>query len=268
VNVPIRRARLDGREASLAILSGSHAASGAVEQALDAARSEGCVLALLVSSVDLSNLDAAGGIPPGFVLLPASEAACYARMPVPWPKEPKWVEAGEPEEAVPGLRPARPADLDALAAIHDASIAPQRFRVLRDRPLWGRILRAPNAPRSASGRQSSRVLVIVKGSTAVAYAVLEETPAALVFKEHGAEAGNSDCLVDLFWVVLARARRAGLRKIEGWHLPPAVASQALYPVARRARTSPALLLRSLDPALDLPAFTDEDECRVGVLDLP
>ena len=227
------------------------------------ARSEGCVLALVVSAVE-----AAGALPAGFLLLPASETACFARMPVPWPKEPKWVEAGEPEEAVPGLRPARPADLDALAAIHDASTAGQRFRILRDRPIWDRLLRAPKARGSASGGRAARVDVIEKGSRAVAYAVLEETPAALLWKEHGAEAGKDDLLVDLFWVALARARRAGLPRLEGWNLPPALAARALYPVAKRARASPALLLRSLDPALDLPTFTDAGECGVGALDLP
>ncbi len=263
-----RRALLDGREVSLAILSGSDAPAGTVEQALNDARSEGCALALLILNVDLSNLDAAGGLSPGFILLPASEAACYARMPVPWPKEPKWVEAGESEEAVPALRPARRTDLDALAAIHDASTAGQRFRILRARPLWERILRAPKARGPASGGRAARVDVIQRGSTAVAYAVLEETPAALLWREHGAAPGESDRLVDLFWVALARARRAGLLRLEGWQFPPVVAAQGLYPVARRARASPALLLRSLDPALDLPTFTDEDECRVGALDLP
>ena len=258
-----RRALLDGREVSLAILSGSKAPPAGVEQALNDARSEGCALALVVST-----MAAAGALPAGFVLLPASETACYARMPVPWPKEPKWVEAGELEEAVPGLRPARPADLEGVAAIHDASTAAQRFRILRDRPIWDRLLRAPKARGSASGGRSARVEVIEKGSTAVAYAVLVETPAALVVKEHGAAAGESDRLVDLFWVALARARRAGLLRLEGWHFPPAVAAKGLYPVARRARASPALLLRSLDPALDLPTFTVEDECRVGALDLP
>ncbi len=99
-----------------------------------------------------------------------------------------------------------------------------------------------------------------------AYAILKESPGALLWREHGARNGAADLLRALFWSALAWARGRGLGRLEGWFLPPGITDSKLYPVARRARARPALMIRALDAALPPGDFVGEGECRVGQLD--
>lgn len=268
VGLRLLRGSLDGREVGLAAIDARAGPAGArvrgapyasLEDALDAARSGGSALALL-----LSDSQAGGPETPGFTALPASEAACRARLPVPWPKEPAWVEAGDPLASLQGLRPARYGDRAALAEIRLITTAPQRLKVLRDRPRWDRVL---GASRRSKASGPAGVFVLEREGRVAAYAVLEETPAALVWMEHGAMPGAGELLIDLFWAALSAARLWGLERLEGWFLPPRVAASGLYPVATRSRLGTSILIGALDPAVPVPGFSDEDECRLSPLDL-
>src|SRR5262249_54490670 len=107
-----------------------------VDTAVEEMRRRGHDLAVtLTSRVSLSRP------PRGFTSLPSSEAACRAALPVPWPKEPRWLAAEEdPLRSVPGLRAAEAGDLDDVASIHEEMIAGQRLRTDRGRDYWERIL--------------------------------------------------------------------------------------------------------------------------------
>jgi len=237
-------------------------AAALLEEALRRAGGEGAALALLVSEIGASWYEKRG-----FRTLPATEAACRARMPAPWPKEPQWVGAGDPFMAVPGLRPGRPDDLEALVAIHQTAISGQRFRMERDRAAWDYALLKSALAHRVRGDGEEQLLVIEEGGPVAAYAFLKQMPEALRWKEHGTRPGSEARSIDLFWCALALARRSGKERVEGWFLPPApAAGGAYYPIARRTRTLPAVMARALDTAIDLPRFTDEEECRVFELD--
>jgi hypothetical protein len=253
---PLRGA-LDGREVRVA---GVDAAPGeGLEPALRQARSEGYDLALLFASPTpaLRSL--------GFRPLPATEAACRARMPAPWPKEPSWVEAGDPLAVVPGLRPCVAPDGEALAAIHDAS-AGGRFRLLRGRSDWERILERLFSADGAGRRGEEPIWVIDTGRGAEAYVIVEGCSGNLRWREHGARPEAGRLLVDLFWAALARARRAGAERIEGWYLPPAVTETRLYPFSRRPRRDRLPLVLALHAGLVLPDLGREEDCRLPELD--
>jgi predicted N-acetyltransferase YhbS len=264
------RAALDGRELRAAGVGAlftpaeagdrGHAAR-LVESALERARAEGCALAIAVSETGPALYE-----PFGFKALPATEAACVVRMPAPWPKEPAWVEAGDPFAVVEGLRLGRLSDLDALVSIHDATTAGQRLRLLRDRSAWDQALlkMGPGPTLGKDGEDLFRV--VERAGRVVAYLFLEGSRRGLLWREHGALPEADDALVSLFWSALARARRDGLERIEGWFLPHAVTDGRLYPVARRARATPAVMALALNPVVDLPRFAREDECRFWSLD--
>jgi hypothetical protein len=99
-----------------------------------------------------------------------------------------------------------------------------------------------------------------------AYTVLRDSPGVVRWLEHGARPGGDRRVDDLFWAAIARARRRGMKRLEGWSLPGGPAGEALYPIARRARTNPIVMIRALSPALRLPRFEREDECRIPELD--
>src|SRR5260221_72632 len=102
---------------------------------------------------------------------------------------------------------------------------------------------------------------------ALALAASEGAGVALRWKEHGARPGSEARSLDLFWCALALARRSGKERVEGWFLPPAPeAGRAYYPIARRGRAVPSVIWRALDPAIELPRLTDEEECRGFELD--
>jgi hypothetical protein len=100
----------------------------------------------------------------------------------------------------------------------------------------------------------------------VAYAILKESSAALLWREHAALPGADGTLVDLFWSALAWARARGMARIQGWWLPSGIAAGKLYPVARRPRADSMVMLRALDPAMAPAPFAAEEECRLGALD--
>src|SRR5260221_2303827 len=237
-------------------------AAALLERALALAASEGAGVALLVSEIGAAWYEKRG-----FRALPATEAACRARMPAPWPKEPQWVGTGDPLIAVPGLRPGRPDDLEALVAIHQAAISGQRFRMERDRADWDYALLKSALAHKLRGDGEEQLLVIEEGGPIAAYALLKQMPEALRWKEHGARPGSEAPSLDLFWCALALARRSGKERVEGWFLPPAPeAGRAYYPIARRGRAVPAVIWRALDPATELPRLPDEEEGRVFELD--
>jgi hypothetical protein len=252
---------LDGRDVRVAGIGGPFPATAAAvdraRRALQAAR--GFDLALLFASSGAPSFEPLGLLP-----LPAAEAACRTRMPVPWPKEPAWVEGGDPFASVAGLRPFRPDDRPALSAIHEAS-ARGRFFLRRDAAGWDRVLAGagPGGPRAARGRQ---VWVIDAGGGAEAYVILDAGPEALRWREHGARPGAEARLVDFFWAALSAGRRAGARRLEGWHLPPAVTAASLYPVSRRARAEGLPMIGGLDPAIAIPVLRSEEDCPIGELD--
>ncbi len=264
------RAALGGRELRAAGVGalftpvetgGRGHAARLVESALERARADGCALALAVSETGTAPYE-----PLGFKALPATEAACVVRMPAPWPKEPAWVAARDPFAVVEGLRPGRLSDLDALVSIHDATIAGQRLRLLRDRAAWDQALLKIDPGRRLGKDGEDLFRVVERAGRVIAYLFLEGSPGSLRWREHGALPGADDALVALFWSALARARRDGTERIEGWFLPTAVTDGPLYPVARRARATPAVMALALDPALKLPRFAREDECRFWDLD--
>jgi hypothetical protein len=260
------RADLDGETIRVAGLAWPATPGGAQDgappedaaAALQAARRDGFRLALTVRD----DADPRWG-PAGFRALPAAEAACKTRLPAAWPREPDWIGAGDPEGALPGLRAAEGGDVAALVALREAGTGGQRFRVRRDAAGWRRILGAGGV---ATGERQVRVLD--DGGGPSAYVVLQTAAGRLLWLEHGAGAGGGERLVDLFWYALALARRDGLPRLEGWCLPPAIEERRLYPVARRRRVAPVVLLAALDAALELPSFRSEAECRISPLDRP
>ena len=256
----LRIARLDG---ALSPADGGDAARAEdlVATAIEEARATGHTLALALSaqSGQTMALD-------GFKALPCSEAACRTVLPVPWPKEPAWLRAGDdPLRCVPGLRPARPDDLDEVAAIHAEAIAGQRLRVDRDRSVWDRLLAGRERPRITEDGDAP-FWVIERGGRVDAYVVLGGGRPTARWREHGARRGAENPLADLFWSVLAWARGARLARIEGWCMPDTLTVQPLYPTSDRSRKGNVPMLRSLDPQTALPDFRREDECRLGEID--
>jgi hypothetical protein len=250
---------LDGRPLRIALLDPARQPGPAV---LDQARVAGCALALVVADEGRAAWERLG-----FRSLPATETACRARMPVPWPREPAWLaRGGDPSREIPGLRPFRPADLPSLAEMHAAAQATQRLRIERDATAWERILGELHDRRPAGAGADEPIWVIGKDAAPDAYVVLEAVPPALRWREHGARAGHEERLVDLFWAALARARLRGMKRVEGWSLPDALTSTKIYPTSRRRRRTPAVMALALDPALQLPQFSGEEECRVWELD--
>lgn len=232
-----------------------------LEAVLGIASRERAALALVVSEIGPAPYETHG-----FRALPATEAACRARMPAPWPKEPSWVDAGDPFAEVPGLRPGAPGDLEVLIAIHQEAISGQRFRLDRERAAWGCALSriVPGHRPQEDGEE--QLLVIEERGQVTAYALFRRMPKALRWLEHGARPGSEARLIDLFWCALARARRDGVKRLEGWFLPPAPPGGAFYPIARRTRELSLVMGRVLDPAFELPRFKSEAECRVFELD--
>jgi hypothetical protein len=233
-----------------------------VEAALARARDSGHDLALLMSEI--------GGdyyARLGFTALPAQEAACLAFLPVPWPKEPAWVADGDPMAQVEGLRPYAEDDRDAVIALREAAVAGQRFHLRRDRPAWDQALFKATLGQGLRTDGPVRIRVVERRGAVRAYVVLKEARAGLLWREHGAGAGDESCLVDLFWSSLAHARRRNLGRIDAWQLPEAIAEGRLYPVARRPLRDPVLMTRALDPSRPVPAFAAPEECRISWLDL-
>ncbi len=250
---------LDGRPVRIALLVAARVPEAAV---LDRARAAGCALALVVAEEGRTSWERLG-----FRVLPATESACRARMPVPWPREPGWLaRGGDPLREVPGLRAFRPADLPSLVEMHAAAQATQRLRIERDRAAWEAILEGLHERRAASAGADDPIWIIEQETAVAAYAVLEAVPPVLRWREHGARAGHEEWLLDLFWAALARARLRGLKRIEGWSLPPALTATPIYPTSHRRRAVPAVMVRSLDPGLGPPAFGGEEECRICELD--
>lgn len=227
-------------------------ASELLERALEGVRSEGYGLALLFSEIGEEFYAARG-----FKRLPASEVACKTTLPAPWPHEPAWVRGPDLVRSLPGLRPFRDEDLEALIEIHDGEDAGRRFRIERDRSAWEQILLKMGP---------GLFWVVEEKGRVAAYALLEENPGTLRWREHGARPEASDRLADLFWCALARARVRGLPRLEAWFLPVEVTGRPLYPVARRRRDDPVAMVRPLDPALSIPAFENEEECLLWELD--
>jgi len=255
---------LDGRRVRIARLGwpliitdvvGEDTARELVDMAVEEARRRGHDLAVtLTSRVSISRP------PHGFESLPSSEAACRTVLPVPWPKEPRWLAAGEdPLRSVPGLRAAQAGDLDDVASIHQLMVSGQRLRIDRGRPDWERIL-------VARRNVQAPFWVIEREGRVDAYVLLEPEPPTLRWREHGARRGAEGLLTDLFWSALAWARGAQLQRIEGWCLPEILTVQPLYPTSDRARKSGIAVLRGLDDTVPPPAFAREDECRLWELD--
>lgn len=232
-----------------------------VRRSLEQARAAGHDLALLMSEIDETYYRRLG-----FQTLPASEAACRTILPVPWPHEPAWVLDAEPLRSVPGLRLFRPDDLGPLVEIRRANDEGRRFRIVRDRLAWEHLLQKLETGHRLRRDGADLIWVIERHGRVDAYAILKESPGALLWREHGARNGAADLLGDLFWSALAWARGRGLGRLEGWFLPPGITDSKLYPVARRARRKPAIMIRALDAALPPVDFVGEGEFRVGQLD--
>jgi len=124
-------------------------------------------------------------------------------------REPPWLRGGNAPGAQPDLRPYRPEDLDALAAIHEEATRGQRFRLLRDRAAWEHLLVKLSLGRRLRKDDEDLIWVVERGGGVAAYAVLKETRTALLWKEHGARLGAEEALADLFWRALAHAARWG-----------------------------------------------------------
>ena len=237
-------------------------AAALVEGALVQARDSGHDLALLMSEI--------GGeyyARLGFTALPAQEAACLVFLPVPWPKEPAWVAEGDPFAQVEGLRPYAEADRDAVIGLREIATAGQRFHLRRDRAAWDQALFKATLGQGLRSDGPLRIWVVERRGAVRAYVVLKESRAGLIWREHGADAGDAACLVDLFWAALAHARRRNLGRIDAWQLPDAIAEQRLYPVARRPLRDPVIMARALHPFRPLPGFKAPEECRLSWLDL-
>ena len=238
-----------------------HHAAELQEEVLEEARLQGHALAIRVSP--------AGGaehFDRGFHALPCSEAACRTFLPAPWPKEPAWLRAGEEALGrVPGLRPGRPEDIDAIASIHAEEIAGQRLRIDRDRGLWDQIFLARETLRRMSGA-ADPFWVIERGGRVVAYVLLRAGPPTLRWREHGARREARAPLADLFWSALCWARGKRLQRIEGWCMPEVLTVEPLYPTSDRRRRNNLVMLRPLDQVPQAPVFAGEDECRLWELD--
>ena len=236
-------------------------AKALVEAAAGRARAEGHDLALLFSEIGSAYYERLG-----FRALPSQEAACMAFLPVPWPKEPSWVGRDDPFAAVEGLRLFRSEDVDALAGLHEEATRGQRFRLQRDRPRWEHLLLQADMESRLRRDGADHRWVVERGGVARAYLILKEGRGRLLWKEHGARPGDEEALVDLFWSALALARRLGVGRIDAWHFPAGVTGGRLYPVARRPRRDPVLMLRPLGETVpDIP-IADEEECRTSWLD--
>jgi hypothetical protein len=235
---------------------------GPIEEALEEERRGGCALALLIAAGDAGRFDGTG-----FFALPATEAACMSRMPAPWPGEPDWVEAGDPFEAVSGLRMARAGDLDAIATIHEAMTRDQRLRIVRNQPAWEAIVSRRHPDPMRRSPEDSVAWVIESGGEPAAYLVLIELAGTMRWREHGFLPGAGDAATALFWSALARSRQRRMPRLEGWFLPPEVTGRPGYPVARRPRAAAAPLLHPLDSALSTLSLKREEECRIWELDL-
>jgi hypothetical protein len=253
--------RAGGRGAGDAA-GGARPLAGPIDEALEAERRAGCALALLIAAGDARRFDRHG-----FAALPATEAACMSRMPAPWPGEPAWVEAGDPFEAVSGLRLARAGDLDAIVAIHEVMIREQRLRIVRDRAAWEAIVGRHDPDPMRRSPANSLAWVIESGGEPTAYLVLTELAGTMRWREHGYLPGAGDAATALFWGALARSRQRGMPRLEGWSLPPEITGRPSYPVARRPRASAAPLLRPLDSGLSTLSLKREEECRIWELDL-
>ena len=166
---------------------------------------------------------------------------------------------------VPGLRPGRPDDIDALAAIHADEIAGQRLRIDRSHELWDRIFLARDLRRRRSGAVDP-FWVIEMGARVEAYVLLRPERPTLRWCEHGARRGSEGLLADLFWCALGWARAHGLQRIEGWRLPEVLTVEPLYPTSDRRRKTNVAMLKPLDPIAPVPKFARESDCRLWELD--
>ncbi len=243
-------------------LRGRGYAAALLELCLGQARDERHDLALLISEIGAPFYAALG-----FHALPACEAACIASLPAPWPGEPAWLaEQRDPLDTIPGLRPFRPDDLDALVDMHAAATPDAALAIVRDRQAWDQALLKLRLAHRLRGDGDEPIWVIEGSDGPDAYAVMQITAGALRWREHGVRPGAEARLHDLFWRALSRARGLGLKRVEGWHLPSGSGGRPLYPIARRTRTNPIVMIRALSPALRPPRFEHEDECRVPELD--
>lgn len=232
-----------------------------VEAALERARAEGSDLGLLFSEIGSAYYERLG-----FRTLPSQEAACMAFLPVPWPKEPSWVGGDDPFAAVDGLRHFRREDLDAIAGLHVEATRGQRFRLLRDRPRWEHLLFQADMESRLRRDGADHRWVVERGGLVRAYLILKEAWGRLLWKEHGAGPGEEAALIDLFWSALSLARRLGVGRIDAWQFPDGVTDARLYPVARRSRRDPVLMLRPLAEAALPTPIAAEEECRTSWLD--
>jgi len=261
---------LDGRAVRIAHLtdafpvdgsSGADEATALKEEALRQVRESGHALAIEIAKVagESRRLQ-------GFRALPCSEAACRTHLPVAWPKEPPWLRAGEEAPGrVPGLRPGRPVDIDALAGIHAQEIASQRLRVDRPRDLWDRIVLARDLRSSTDGALDP-FWVIDRGAGVEAYVLLRTERPTLRWCEHGTRPGSEGLLADLFWCALGWARSRGLQQIEGWRLPEVLTVEPLYPTSDRQRKTDVVMFMPLDPKAPFPDLVREEDCRLWELD--
>jgi hypothetical protein len=150
--------------------------------------------------------------------------------------------------------------------LHAQSGVGAPFRLTRDRAAWEQILLKIDAGRRLRREGETAVWMIEDGEGPAAYAVLRDSPGVVRWLEHGARPGGERRVDDLFWAAIARARRRGMKRLEGWSLPGGPAGEALYPIARRARSRPLLMARGLDPQLTLFGLHSEADCRIGELD--
>lgn len=242
-------------------LSGEDEAAALRQEALRRARESGHALAIVIAKV-------AGESPrlQGFRAVPCSEAACRTRLPVPWPKEPPWLRTGqEAPGRVPGLRPGRLEDIEAVAGMHAEDIAAQRLRVDRPRDLWDRIVLARDLRTRMSG--AADPFWVVEGAAGIeAYALLRTEHPTLRWCEHGARRGSEGMLADLFWCALGWARSRGLQRIEGWRMPEVLTVEPLYPTSDRQRKTAVVMIMPLDPKAPFPDLAREGDCRLWELD--
>jgi GNAT superfamily N-acetyltransferase len=236
-------------------------AAALVETVLGRARRDRFGLALL-----LSDIDGAYYTRLGFSALPAGEASCVTALPAPWPGEPAWVSEADPLRGVPGLRFCGPAEVEALGRLHEADESAAVLRLTRDRRSWEQLFLKTDAGRRLRGEGETVFWIIDDHAGPAAYAVVRDRPGALRWLEHGARPGGERRLDDLFWAAIARARRRGLARLEGWSLPSGAAGKTLYPIARRARRRPLPMVRLLEPGLTLSGLRNETDCRIGALD--
>lgn len=237
-------------------------AAALVEATLDRARARGDAAALLMSEIGAAYYERLG-----FSAVPAIEEGCLPFLPVRWPSEPAWVSEPDPHHRVEGLRPMRPEDVEALAALHDRPAGSELFRLRRDRGGWEQALAKIEAGHRMWPEQRHRIWVVDRGAGPLAYAVLRDGPGRLQWREHGALPGHEERLADLFWVAIAEARARGVNRLDAWRFPEIVAARRLYPVARRPQRDLVVMLRSLRPERPLPEVTAPDDVRISWLDL-